>query len=148
MALPFLPADDIPTEFVKLRESAGGALADLFTYVEENWIEEQRLWAPATWSIFGRSIRTNNDVEGWHRRLNHNAKKGHLPFYLMITLLHQESQAVDLYVHVVSQGKLSRHQRKTYKHMQARIFESWNKFTAGDLSATHLLEQCLHLIAF
>ncbi len=147
MALPFLPADDITTQFNILWETAAGTLADLFSYVETTWINA-RLWTPSTWSVFGRSIRTNNDVEGWHRRLNHSAKKGHLPFYLMIVLLHEESETVDMQVRLVSQGKLSRHQRKTYRKMQARIFAYWEKFESGDSSATQLLKECSHLVAF
>ena len=35
-----------------------------------------------------KSIRTNNDVEGWHLRLNSQASgKSQVPFYLLVKLL-------------------------------------------------------------
>ncbi len=28
------------------------------------------LWSPEAWSVYGMSVRTNNDTEGWHRCVN------------------------------------------------------------------------------
>ncbi|XP_078676410.1 uncharacterized protein LOC144913542 [Branchiostoma floridae x Branchiostoma belcheri] len=42
-----------------------------------------------------QSVRTNNDVEGWHTRLNLKAKKAALPLYLLIDLLHREGRLAD-----------------------------------------------------
>ena len=37
-------------------------------------------------------VRTNNDIEGWQHSLNRRSgNKVHLPFYLLVELLHQES---------------------------------------------------------
>jgi hypothetical protein len=49
------------------------------------------------WSVFMLSVRTNNDCEGWHRRLNVQARRGTLPFYTLIALLHEEARLVQLY---------------------------------------------------
>jgi len=37
--------------------------------------------------VFKRSVRSNNDVEGWHRRLNQKASRGQLNMYLLLLLL-------------------------------------------------------------
>ena len=66
LALPFLPARDIPRAFRKLREKVTGTsapLEDLFQYVEDQWLESS-LWSPDEWSVYRRPIRTNNDTEG------------------------------------------------------------------------------------
>jgi len=49
----------------------------------------------STWSVFHEPVRTNNDVEGWHYRLNVKANHGRLNLYPLIQLLHAESQLVD-----------------------------------------------------
>ena len=45
-----------------------------------------RGWPVPSWSVFNQAIWTNNDVEGWHHKLNWKARKGNLQFYLLITL--------------------------------------------------------------
>ena len=69
--------------------------------------DQLHLHTIASWCVFTRAVGTNNDVEGWHRRLNTNAKKEHLSFYQLITLLHQECKKTDLEVQLVSDGKLT-----------------------------------------
>ena len=40
-----------------------------------------------------KSIRTNNDIEGWHLGLNRRAAgKSQLPLYLLISLLYREAR--------------------------------------------------------
>ena len=58
-------------------------LMDLARYMNSTWIVETSEWPPSSWSAYMKSIRTNNDVEGWHLRLNRQASgKSQLPFYL------------------------------------------------------------------
>lgn len=35
------------------------------TYLEDTWIANP-MWPTKCWSVYRQSIRTNNDVEGWH----------------------------------------------------------------------------------
>ena len=66
----------------------------LCRYIEANWFSSTT-WPPETWSVFNQSVRTNDDVEGWHRRLNGKAMKGQLNFYLLMQLLTSEAAVVD-----------------------------------------------------
>ena len=101
MALPFLPHEHIKPMFRSLKDLATSVpLQNLIQYIQETWIDSA-LWSPNRWSIFLRSVRTNNDVEGWHRRLNHHARRAKLPMYMLINLLHQESAIVSLQVGVI-----------------------------------------------
>ena len=145
MALPFLPHEHIPQMFMELKDFATSqALRSLVEYVQATWLEST-VWSPDRWSIFNQSVRTNNDVEGWHRRLNHNAGLAKLSMYLLINLLHQESNLVSLQVRLLSEKKLKRHQRRKFKNLQAKIFEYWSRFTAGEMNTRHLLRVCSHL---
>ena len=88
LALPFLPADQIPTAFCAFRVK-NSPLQPLVQYVSSTWMDNQQ-WPPAAWSVFGRAIRTNNDLEGWHTRFNTNAKRNSFNLYLLIDLVEDQ----------------------------------------------------------
>ena len=45
-------------------------------------------WPHSAWSAFVEAIRTNNVVEGWHRRLNERASHGQLNIYQVVSIMH------------------------------------------------------------
>ena len=45
---------------------------------------------------FKSSVRTNNDVEGWHNRLNRQTRNGKLDVYQLALVLNQETQFVSV----------------------------------------------------
>ncbi|KAH3779123.1 hypothetical protein DPMN_180602 [Dreissena polymorpha] len=90
-ALPLLPTADIRPAFDKIREK-GQSDPSSHTW-RKTWMTNG-VWAVENWSVYGRSVRTNNDVEGWHNPFNRRAKKGNLSFYLLITLLFEEATEV------------------------------------------------------
>ena len=140
---PFLPAARILPEFQRLKDGARTAsLEALVQYVENNWISST-VWPPAAWSVYMLPIRTNNDVEGWHNSLNRRANnRVHLPFYLLVELLHQEARLVFIQIKLVSDGKLSRIQRKKYRLLQSKIFKHWEDFNNDEITARRLLKLC------
>jgi hypothetical protein len=90
-ALPFLPPTDIPDAFQKLQQKATTPkLQEVMTYVHSTWIVNLT-WPVSSWSVFNRSIRTNNDCEGWHHKINKRAKKANVPFYHLLQLLYDEA---------------------------------------------------------
>ena len=48
-----------------------------------------------------RSIRTNNDAEGWHNRLNKSAPHDHRNVYRLVKLLHEEAPLLPLQVRLI-----------------------------------------------
>ncbi|MPC26014.1 hypothetical protein E2C01_019141 [Portunus trituberculatus] len=73
------------------------------------------IWPPKSWCVYGRSVRTHNDVEGRHHHINLKAHKGQLNFYLLIKLLRDEAKYVILQVHLLSDGKVLRTQQAKYR---------------------------------
>ncbi|XP_072037168.1 uncharacterized protein [Amphiura filiformis] len=63
MALPFLPHESNPDMFNKLKQRAQTGMLK-----QRVWIDGE--WKPEAWTTFMQSMRTNNDVEGWHNRIN------------------------------------------------------------------------------
>ena len=64
---------------------------------------------------------TNNDTEEWHHALNRGAEgKAQLLLYLLIQLLHQEARLTSLQIRLVTEKKLKKVQRKTYRIIQSK----------------------------
>ena len=116
MALPFLPHETIAATFESLTpEATTQPLREFVNYIGETWIHS-RVWPPKCWSVFMQSIRTNNDLEGWHHALNRRAAgRCGLPLYMLVSLLHNEARLVSLQIRLVSERKLKRIQRATCK---------------------------------
>jgi len=139
-ALPLIPADDVTPVFARLRAKSRTPETDrFFDYVEETWLHSS-IWRVADWSQYGRAIRTNNDLEGWHGKLNRRARKGNLPFYLMAALLFAEAQDLRLQIRLVREGKLRRHQSKRSKAVEGRIWGAWESFRRGSIRTGELLK--------
>lgn len=93
LALHLLPRNKIKIEFERLRREARDkhlGLEMLFQYIENNWIKK-KCWRPVRWANYFRFIRTNNDTEGWHRRLNGKFKSKPNIFKLVFALLEESN---------------------------------------------------------
>jgi len=116
--LPFLPAEHITPAVNELRKlTTHTQLMQLLLYVEATWLSSS-VWYVAVWSTFGRAICTNNDVEGWHHRMNSHAGHCKLQFYSLLNFLYEEAKLVPVYALVVSEGKLTRLQQKSQQRLQ------------------------------
>ena len=144
MALPFIPAEHVQKLYEDMeRRTPEGPCQDLLQYFHNTWMTGN--WSPKDWCVYGQGIRTNNDVEGWHRKLNGAAGTARPSFYVSLPLLHKESETVRRQVKLVKRGKLARYQRVAYRRQQGRIFELWDKYEARDLTTKQLLKACSHL---
>jgi hypothetical protein len=147
LALPFLPEEQIPTTFYALKEAVTTPkLLQLTDYIERAWITNET-WNRSTWTVYRMAVRTNNDVEGWHHRLNRKAQKSCLPFYVLIILLFKEVNTIPTQLKMVSEGKLRRYQRKTTRLLQCRINKLWDDYNDGKLSVNKLLKKCGQIYA-
>ena len=145
MALPLLPGEHIAPAFEKLADTqlvAGNtAIQTLLEYVKITWIDS-RLWPTSSLSAYRSSVLTNNDVEGWHNRLNSRCRRGNLDVYQLAPILFKEASYVSLQASLVSEARLRRHQRKTYQRLQGRLVAVWSAYAAGQLSTSALLRKC------
>ena len=144
MALPFLPHKTIEATFESLRpEATTQPLKEFVHYIGETWINS-RVWPPKCWSVFMLSVRTNNDIEGWHHALNRRAAdRCGLPFNLLVSLLHNGARLVSPQIRLVSERKLKRIQRAAYRQLQNRLWEAFNK---REKSVKQLLKGCASII--
>ena len=146
MALAYLPAEHIRPTFRALKKKAVTVrLKNLFDYAENYWIEGN-IFTPESFSIFNQAVRTNNDLEGWHYRLNKKANKRELAYYELIDILYAEAQLVEVHYRLVSDNKLQKRQRKKAKKFEGRLFNLWDRYVAKDLTVAQLLRKCAHLV--
>ena len=87
------------------------------------------MFLPEKWSVYQQAIRTNNNIEGWHNALN-RGKGGQsgLSMYSLIELLEREARLTAVTIRLVSKRKLKRVQRKQYRNLQAKLFDSWEQY--------------------
>ena len=146
LSLPYLPCEHIAPIFERLEAKAvTQPLQELTTYITTTWLENP-LWPTSSWSVFGRVVRTNNDVEGWHCRLNQKAKKGQLPFYLLLHLLHEETKWINLQGRLVLENKLTRREERRSRKVQSKVLSIWDNYSYGNISASQLLNACAKLV--
>ncbi len=137
--LPYLPHEQIPATFRRLKEQASDPkLEALMEYMDSTWMSSS-VWPVKSWSVFMLPTRTNNDVEGWHRRLNGRAGRGQLQLYVLLPLLFQEAKLVELQIKLVSENKYKRAQRKRYRQLTGKLFRLWDQYREGEKTVSELL---------
>ncbi|KAL3872323.1 hypothetical protein ACJMK2_040254 [Sinanodonta woodiana] len=79
LALQFLPSAHVrqTVQMLQMKATAQATQA-LIGYLQ-------------AWSVYRQKVRTNNDVEGWHHRLNSRALHMGLSFYQLVPLLRREA---------------------------------------------------------
>ncbi|CAC5370087.1 unnamed protein product [Mytilus coruscus] len=150
LALPYLPSDHIRpafTEMLQTTATASPQIKQLMTYL-------QRVPGSTTQSgLFNSglsirlSVRTNNDVEGWHRRFNGKAAHNHLHFYKIVPAFQQEAKTVSITQQLQSEQQLSRYQRDTYKQLQGRLTSLWDQYEEDSIRTSDFLRSVGHLYA-
>ncbi|XP_071956825.1 uncharacterized protein [Antedon mediterranea] len=147
MALPVLPLEHIDAVFRELEQLDGGvlALADLMMYMRTTLIQGN-VFSPEDWVVYRQNIRTNNDLEGWHRRLNNRAKRANIPFYLLCELLYEEAVAVGINAELVFREDNLRVQTTHAAATNARLSRMWQEYSDGQRSVHSLLTTASRLL--
>ena len=104
-ALALLPHEHVAGAFATLQRKGARFgnldIDQLMTYFDKTWISGER-WSPEDWTVYRKKIRTNNDLEGWHRKLNGKLPNANPNMYALIELLHREALLCDIQVYLVS----------------------------------------------
>ena len=118
----------------------------LLTYIENKWVNSTDN-PPTSWSNFQRTIRTNNDVEGWHLRLKSILRVDHPNLYILINALYKEASQLNYQISLVQQGKLYRHRKKETKMAEYALQILWDNYGADErtIKTSEFLECCASL---
>ncbi|XP_033731760.1 uncharacterized protein LOC117321452 [Pecten maximus] len=139
LALPFLPPHQIRPTFDAFRgrcpAEPGHPLSQFVEYMRSQWIDSAT-FPPTTWSAFESSVRTNNAVEGLHKRLNRKTDN-HPDMYVLIPLLQKEAAAVE--AQIVSED-IECDNRRAYTAIEKKLSDATEKYINNTLSTTGFLK--------
>ncbi|KRZ01372.1 hypothetical protein T11_12925 [Trichinella zimbabwensis] len=100
------------------------------------------------WNVYNVQTRTNNHLEGWHSRMNRQARKHHLSFYELLQLLiDEQSSTKTLIQHATSERVTAndlRIKNNNYEEVQLRI----TALTAEYDDGARTMEQFLKAVAY
>ena len=123
-ALAFLPPEEILAAFNILKLEMPPETNEVIQQFEDNYahgrirqhlqnetvIRSAPLFPPQLWSVYNSNemgiLRTQNNVEAWHRRWEILVGQSHVGVYRMIEELQKEQQSVDLQVESIIRGEL------------------------------------------
>ena len=92
------------------------------------------------------TVRTNNDLEGWHNRLNSRMNsRGPVSFYLLLLEIYNEATSIPLQARLLSEGKMQRIHRKRTTEMNGQLFNAWQEYNNGNTTTSQLLRACAEL---
>ena len=91
-------------------------------------------------SVFHKTIRTNNNVEGWHRRLNSKAGRGKLDLYLLIQLLGEEAALVTIQLDLLRMSVVTSPQRS--QRTTGHLFRLWDQLQNEERTPKTVTESC------
>jgi hypothetical protein len=144
MALPFLPAAVIRSTFNLLQSTSDVRLAQLFQYFDQQWLVS----LPVTlWCVADIDVRTNNALEGWHRRLNGLLGRHHPNVWACITLLQEEQAASDVTIQQILAGRVVNRRRVAYRECDQRISRLRERYQRGTVTATEFITGVAHNLA-
>ncbi|XP_052685296.1 uncharacterized protein LOC128165120 [Crassostrea angulata] len=142
-SLPCLPPEHVEETFHHLdRKAHNDQLDSLMEYVWRQWIRNTT-FPVKNWSVFMLSVRTNNDLEGWHNRINSRVNRsGKVPFYLLLLELYGEAKNIPLIARLLSEGKMERINKERYSKLNGKLFKAWEDYNNRVMTTTQLLRAC------
>ncbi|MPC90776.1 hypothetical protein E2C01_085776 [Portunus trituberculatus] len=78
----------------------------------------------------------------WHRRLNGDAGRADLGFYVLMPLLLEAAAIVKQQMTLVSENLLNRRQRSIYTSIHGRLFKLWEEYEDEEITTAAFLKSC------
>ena len=113
------------------------------------WIDNS-IYTVRRWSVYKKHTRTNNDVEGWHYKLNTTVNKGKTNIYQLIHILHVLASEILLQCTLICANKIKKKQENDYMSKQAALTRLWNLYDDSRLKPVfkRSLQCFLNLVHF
>ena len=148
MALPLLPGENIRQKFEDLSleiKEDNAELKKLAAYMHRQWIYST-VHTLSSISVHGLSTRTNNDTEGYHRRLNKRVGECHVNVYKLINILYEEASDVKITKALVSLNKMNKQKKIKYVINNLRLLNLFESYNDNNISAYNLMLSGSYLI--
>ena len=133
-ALAFLPEDEVIDGFNTLQDYLPDNARPILQYFENNYIGDERdngngrrnpLFPIPVWNMHQRTLdnlpRTNNHVEGWHRRFQSDVGAYHPNIWKFLEVLKREEALTHVQIVQNQAGHNPPVQRAVYRNVQQRL---------------------------
>ena len=149
MSLPLIPTEHVPLVFPELKRrllaSEVTLLHQLVPYTENTWING--MWNPSNWGQFDQAIRTNNDVEGFHNKMNHICQKPNVEFSTLVKELHKEAGFIHTTAVRVFTGETTRKRKPAQVARQDKLNSLWDQLRNKKIDGLRVVEKAAGMIA-
>ena len=157
-AVAFVPIEQVGEAVDHLQEYLPDEAQPILAYFEANYIGRPRadggrrnpLFPIEMWSMHQRTIdglpRTNNHVEGWHRRFQADVGAHHPNFWRFLTVLRREEALTHTEIVQAEAGDAAPAQRRLYRDVQQRIENIVHDF--GNREVINFLRGIAHNFQF
>ena len=118
-------------------------MKDFYQYIERQWIHGI---ASTMLSVYGRTRRTNSEVEGFHRNFGKRMAQKRPNFWYFLKKLKSVAKAYHLEVIQLGKGILSRrYKRQSSKRIDRYISEAEQKLEEGRYTSMEYLKVVAHV---
>ena len=158
-ALAFVPPRDVVESFETLQENAPDEMMPLIDYFEDTYIGRLRrrgqgrgapFFAIDLWNVHGQVEndlpRTNNSIEGWHRKMQSAVSAHHPNIWRFLGILKREHNLNMVHIDQLLGGHAPPAQRRKYRDNNERIVRIVREFDQRD--RMDYLRGIAHNIAF
>ena len=140
MALSALPKNHIVPAFENLTSTIkpdNVKMYEMVQYFNKTWIQGT-LFTPDSWCWFDKPIHTNNDLEGYHNKLNKKADGKSFNVYKLLQLLGRDAKDVSRDAVLLQQGDLKRHQKRTTIRYHKKLQQLWDEYKVNPIGYTYM----------
>ncbi|XP_077985938.1 uncharacterized protein LOC144440443 [Glandiceps talaboti] len=131
-AIAYVPEDEVIDTFETLAQNMPNDAEQVVDYFESNYIGRPRRHGrrpprfPITmWNMNSRVNdelpRTNNNIAGWHRRMQANVASHHPNIWRFLNILKREQALINVVFNQMIAGESAQPQRRQYQDSAARI---------------------------
>ncbi|CAF2876130.1 unnamed protein product [Rotaria sp. Silwood2] len=136
--------DDLYDSVLESSSTKFNLLKPLFSYFENQWIKKVDI---KRWNVYGITMRTNNNAEGYHNRLNLRISKYHPNIWTFIRCIQGEENRFNHLLIQMKGGLTARPKTKKTQAIQQRIDTLYFRYDNGDVTRNELLEGLSFVVA-
>ena len=95
-------------------------------------------------------VRTNNDLEGYHNRLNIRSAAQNSPVSIanLIKVLYEEAKLVKVRYRQISASNVMMQRRKSTMEVQGKLCALWDQYDNEEISREQLMQECVQFCKF
>ncbi|XP_030833106.1 uncharacterized protein LOC115920726 [Strongylocentrotus purpuratus] len=146
-AIAFVPVEDTVEAFEALAGIARAELQPVLNYFEDTYVgrpqraaghgRQAARFPPIMWNMFNATLqgefRTNNHVEGWHRRFQIGVGADHPSFWQFLTCLKREHAMNEVTIGQAQAGMAPPARRRVYQDTNLRLIRLVTNYHGRDI---------------